>query len=80
MALNAEYILVLHFSVTITMKERIKVKWYSWQLENNLRGVLALAFGFSKMDCINRNREMMLEKSHTAFLPGISTTLAEPAV
>lgn len=45
-ALGAEYILVLHFSMTITMKERIKVKWHSWQLENNLRGVLAIAFWF----------------------------------
>lgn len=44
--LGAEYILVLHFSMTITMKERIKVKWHSWQLENNLRGALAIAFWF----------------------------------
>lgn len=43
-ALGAEYILVLHFSMTITMKERIKVQRHSWQLENNLRGVLAIAF------------------------------------
>lgn len=45
-ALGTEYILVLPFSMTITMKERIKGKWHSWQLENNLRGVLAIAFLF----------------------------------
>jgi len=45
-ALGAEYISVLHFSMTIIMKERIKVKWHSWQLENNLRGALAIAFWF----------------------------------
>lgn len=32
------------------------------------------------MDCISCNREMMLENSHTALLPGINATLAEPAI
>lgn len=45
-ALGIVYILLLPFSMTITMKERIKGKWHSWQLENNLRGVLAIAFWF----------------------------------